>query len=60
MWVKSHNGHGDDEVVPFCLEWLSPVIEDFVFAAVCFDFAADDKDFSLVCAGCPFSPRHVS
>lgn len=25
MWVKSHDGHGDDEVVPFCLGWLSPV-----------------------------------
>ena len=51
--------HGGEDI-PLGLGWLSPVIEDFVFAAVCFDFAADDKDFSLVCAGYPFSPRHVS
>ena len=51
--------HGGEDI-PLGLGWLSPVIEDFVFAAVWFDFADDDKDFSLVCAGCPFSPCHVS
>lgn len=62
MWVKelrpTRHGGGD---IPFGLGWLLPVIEDFVFAAVCFDFADDNnQDFSLVCAGCPFSPCHVS
>ena len=53
----TRHGGGD---VPFGIGWLSPVIEDFVFAAGCFDFADDNKDFSLACASCPFSPCHVS